>query len=73
MQAFDDEQAFSRNKAGLITVAEQARSHKVWVAVGGLGGVGACHRLSWSTRDARVSSATRSMVGLSPPLASPLG
>lgn len=73
MQAFVDEQAFSRNQTVWMAVAKDARLDKAWATVGSLGGVGACHLLSWSTRGSRVSSATHAIVRPSPPLASPLG
>ncbi len=45
MQAFDYDQAFSRN-IGWVTDAEQARLRKARVAIAGLGGVGGFHLLT---------------------------
>ena len=45
MQAFDYDQAFSRN-LGWVTEAEQQRLRHARVAIGGLGGVGGVHLLT---------------------------
>ena len=47
MQAFDYDQAFSRN-LGWVTGAEQQRLRQARVAIGGLGGVGGVHLLTWA-------------------------